>query len=126
MIEKKLVLDAVVKLMLYYTGPEHTDGYWALHKIYDNIKKLPEERSRTCDFYVKDKTSGQVHRVGSNVHDGIWVDGMGMLHYQNMQNGDGCSGYSALNDECGYEFVSSDFGEIDDATEIWKQEDRDR
>ena len=66
-----------------------------------------------CDFYVRDKQTGTVHRVGDDQHDSIWVDTEGELHYSNLQNGDGCSGKSALNEECGYEFVPSDCGAID-------------
>lgn len=77
-----------------------------------------------CDFYVKDKYSGKIHRVGDNVHDAIWVDNEGTLHYHNLQNGDGCIGYKSINKEkvsiqgyedykYGYEFVPSDCGVIE-------------
>ena len=66
-----------------------------------------------CDFYVKDKYSGKIHRVGDNVHDAIWVDSEGTLYYQNLQNGDGCSYKSAKDKLQGYEFVPSDCGEIE-------------
>lgn len=66
-----------------------------------------------CDFYVRDKATGTIHKVGTDQHDSIWVDSAGELHYHNMQNGDGCSGKSRLNDGCGYEFVPSECGEMD-------------
>lgn len=66
------------------------------------------------DFYVKDKITGEIHRVGDDVHDSIWVDATGTLHYYNLQNGDGCSYNSKHDSRYGYEFVPSDCGEIDD------------
>lgn len=126
MIEKNFALNVLVNLMVAYDGPEHTDGYWALHKAVDAIKNMPDERPGMCDFYVRDKQSGLIHRVGSDKHDSIWVDGAGMLHYQNMQNGNGCSGFSKWDGMCGYEFVRSDCGIIDETTEVPQQEDSDR
>lgn len=130
MIEKSNVLDKVVRLMMTCTGSEYTKAYWALHELYDYVKAMPDERPHRCDFYVRDKSSGLIHRVGEDTHDGVWVDGLGQLHYHNMQNGDGCSGYSRYDDDCGYEFVSSDFGIIDEVgfneTEVPQHEDKDR
>lgn len=63
------------------------------------------------DLYVLDKHNGQIHRVGDNCHDSIWVDDGGIVHYQNLQNGDGCSG-NGHSDGAGYEFVASDCGEV--------------
>ena len=63
-----------------------------------------------CDFFVKDKLTGRIHKVGDDQHDSIWVDQDGELHYYNLQNGDGCSGKSRKDDGCGYEFVPSDCG----------------
>ena len=66
------------------------------------------------DIYVRDKYSGKIHRVGDNVHDELWVDEAGTLHYFNMQNGDGCAAYKSINEDkdtngegykFGYEFV---------------------
>ena len=65
-----------------------------------------------CEFYVRDKETGRIHKVGTDQHDSIWVDAAGELHYHNMQNGDGCSGKSHLDSGCGYEFVQSECGEI--------------
>lgn len=72
-----------------------------------------EENARwnPCNFFVKDKTTGRIHRVGDDQHDSVFVDMEGELHYYNLQNGDGCSGKSG-NDENGYEFVPSDSGFI--------------
>jgi len=66
-----------------------------------------------CDFYVRDKSNGYIHKVGEDRHDSIWVDSEGTLHYQNLQNGDGCSYNSANDDLQGYEFVPSDCGVIE-------------
>lgn len=66
-----------------------------------------------CDFYVKDKTDGRIHKVGTDRHDSIWVDSEGTLHYQNLQNGDGCSCKSAIDELQGYEFMPSDCGMIE-------------
>lgn len=66
------------------------------------------------DLYVRDKRSGQIHRVGSDRHDSIWVSPYGVVHYQNLQNGDGCSG-DGKNDNDGYVFVPSDCGEVMDS-----------
>lgn len=125
MIERSYVLDKIVHVMMECVGSEYTKAYWALHELYDYVKGLPDERPHRCDFYVRDKTSGWVHRVGENVHDGIWVDGTGLLHYMNLQNGDGCSGRSKNNDACGYEFVSSEWGIIDES-KVSEQKDQDR
>ena len=65
-----------------------------------------------CEFYVRDKETGIIHKVGTDQHDSIFVDLAGELHYHNMQNGDGCSGKSRLDDKCGYEFVPSEYGEL--------------
>jgi len=67
-----------------------------------------------CDFFVKDKMTGRVHRVGDDPHDSIWVDVNGELHYFHLQTGDGCSGQSRGKDAdiCGYEFVPSENGHI--------------
>ncbi len=67
---------------------------------------------RACEIYVRDKESGIIHKVGTDQHDSLWVDAAGEVHYRNMQNGDGCSGKSHLDNRCGYEFVQSDCGEI--------------
>ena len=68
--------------------------------------------SSLTDIYVRDKWSGEIHRVGDDQHDQltIWKDGN--LHYYNLQNGDGCSTGDTLRDGCGYEFVPNvdDYG----------------
>lgn len=66
------------------------------------------------DFYVRDKESGRIHKVGTDQHDSIWVDTNGELHYCNLQNGDGCSGKSIVEDGYGYEFVPAEGASIDD------------
>lgn len=57
------------------------------------------------DLYVKDRRTGRVFRVGDDPHDMLRIDG-GKLHYENLQNGDGC----VLGEDrkgCGYEFVDN-------------------
>ena len=70
-----------------------------------------------CEFYVRDKETGSIHKVGTDKHDSIWVDAAGELHYRNLQNGDGCSGKSRIDNGCGYEFVQSDNGAL-----VWEDE----
>lgn len=65
------------------------------------------------DMYVRDKYTGESHKVGTDPHDSIWVSSKGVVHYMNLQNGDGASG-DGLNDQNGYEFMPSDCGEIND------------
>lgn len=64
------------------------------------------------DIYVRDKQDGKIHKVGDNHHDSMWVSKDGVVHYQNLQNGDGCSGDGKNNNDDGYEFVPSDCGEV--------------
>lgn len=68
---------------------------------------------KMTDFFVRDKHTGRVHRVGDDQHDGIWVSSDGELHYMNLQNMDGCSGKSHEDDDYGYEFVPSDCGVLE-------------
>lgn len=49
------------------------------------------------DIYVRDKYTGDIHRVGDDPHDSLYVDDEGTLHYYNLQNGDGCSAYKSIN-----------------------------
>ena len=65
------------------------------------------------DLYVRDKHTGKIHKVGTDQHDGLWVDSAGTDHYQNLQNGDGCNANSHIDDSAGYEFMPSDFGEME-------------
>ena len=62
------------------------------------------------DFYVRDKYTGRIHRVGEDGHDSVWVDSNGTLHFFNLQNGDGCGENSIFDEEAGYEFCPSDNG----------------
>lgn len=74
------------------------------------------------DLYVMDKLDGEIHKIGDNQHDSFWVDDDGIVHYFNLQNGDGCSadgwkngkdsGYAFL--PCGtYEMKYENFGQPD-------------
>lgn len=65
------------------------------------------------DLYVRDKSTGKTHKVGSDMHDGLWVDSNGTVHYQNLQNGDGCNANSHNDTYAGYEFMPSDFGALE-------------
>lgn len=65
------------------------------------------------DLYVRDKHSGRIHKIGEDQHDGLWVDQSGSVHYHNLQNGDGCSVNSHTDEAAGYEFMPSDFGEME-------------
>lgn len=63
------------------------------------------------DLYVIDKESGEIHKIGDNPHDSFWVDSKGVLHYCNLQNGDGCGGDEWENGkESGYAFLPQDVG----------------
>ena len=66
------------------------------------------------DLYIKDKSTGKIHMIGRDVHDGLWVDNNGTVHYMNLQNGDGCGANSRNDELAGYEFVPSDCGEMED------------
>ena len=61
------------------------------------------------DLYVIDKQSGKIHKIGDNRHDSFWVSSDGVLHYQNIQNMDGCAGDGYKNaDGYGYAFLPQD------------------
>lgn len=64
------------------------------------------------DLYIRDKSNGKIHRIGDSQHDSMWVDIDGVVHYCNLQNGDGASG-DGCNENNGYEFVMSDCGILD-------------
>ena len=53
------------------------------------------------ELFIRDKTTGAVHRVGDNNHDCLHVED-GVVRYYNLQNGEG----SGPNGD--YEFVDSD------------------
>lgn len=58
------------------------------------------------DLYVIDKTDGRIHRIGDSQHDSFWVSHDSILHYCNLQNGDGCSGDGYENGkDSGYAFL---------------------
>lgn len=61
------------------------------------------------DLYVIDKQDGRIHRIGDSCHDSFWVSYDGVLHYQNLQNGDGCAGDGYKNGkDSGYAFLPQD------------------
>ena len=51
------------------------------------------------DLWIRDKYSGRVHKIGTDVHDCLSVDKSGTVHYRNLQNGDGCIAYLSTNKE---------------------------
>ena len=58
-------------------------------------------------LYVRDRVTGRIHCIGTDVHDCLMVDERGIVQYHNLQNGDGTMiGYSP--DQGGYEFVKTD------------------
>lgn len=58
------------------------------------------------DLFVQDNgDGGRIHKVGDEPHDSLWVDSAGVVHYMNLQNGEGTTG--------DYRFVPSDCGMID-------------
>lgn len=59
--------------------------------------KVAEERNRHFDLYIRDKYSGNIHRIGDDCHDCLTVDEQGTVQYNNYQNGDGCYGYASVN-----------------------------
>lgn len=73
--------------------------------------------STLCDMYVIDKTTGRIHRIGDERHDGIWIEG-NRIHYYNLQNGDGgtiedikVDGYCILRSDCG--MLEDEYGIMD-------------
>lgn len=61
------------------------------------------------DIYVRDKSTGKIHRVGDDRHDSLDVID-GKVSYYNLQNGCGTS-----TPELGeYEFVDSEAGRLEE------------
>lgn len=58
------------------------------------------------DIYVRDKSTGEIHRVGDNRHDSLDVVNGKVLYY-NLQNGCGTPYLE-------YEFVNSDAGTLEE------------
>lgn len=63
------------------------------------------------DLFIKDKCSGEIHKIGKDVHDSLYVDDDGFVHYYNMQNGDGCR---CGDKDGGYEFVPHMYEDYDE------------
>jgi hypothetical protein len=59
------------------------------------------------NIWVRDKSNGHIHQVGTDVHDSLELMD-GKVEYYNMQNGDGTGG--------GYEFV--DAPDLDDYVSV--------
>ena len=62
------------------------------------IKNLPNIGWR-CQLGIRDKDTGQVHVIGVNPHDMLYVQN-GIVEYYNLQNGCGTNGT--------YEFVDKE------------------
>ena len=54
------------------------------------------------DLYIRDKETGEEHRIGDNRHDMLVINEQGQLCYENLQNGDGCRTGETGG---GYEFI---------------------
>ena len=62
------------------------------------------DNKRSIDLYIKDKATGEIRRIGDDVHDQMTIDENGELHYHNLQNGEGCrTGTGFIRSD--YEFV---------------------
>lgn len=86
---------------------EFTNG---VQKTLTRVRHMPTaERKRETtlvDIFVRDKSDGSIHRVGSNSHDSLSVRD-GLVSYYNLQNGEGSG------EDSDYTFVDSDWGEIE-------------
>ena len=81
-------------------------------QVIEIMQSYIDDQPRNVDFYVRDKASGRIHRIGTDRHDSIWVDTSGNVFFQNLQSGEGCGPFSHHNSQDSYEFVPSDCGEI--------------
>lgn len=72
-----------------------------------------EKAGCPTDIYIQEKQSGNIHRLGTDPHDAIWVDKNGIVRYINLQNGCGCNG-DGDNKDCGYRFCASDCGVLEE------------
>lgn len=95
-------------------------------KYYENLKCSFKEdfsisydipcESDCCELRVKNRLTGDIHRVGSREYDSLSVI-EGVVAYTDLSNGDGTMcGESSL-----YEFVDSDSGVFEDM--FWGEED---
>lgn len=60
------------------------------------------------DIYVRDRFTGITHRVGTDENDRLFVDGSGIVQYENIQNGCRTMAGEEGEDKAGYEFVGLD------------------
>lgn len=63
------------------------------------------------DLFIKDNYSGNIHRIGDNCHDSLYVDSEGTVHYYNLQNGDGCKDHSTILQTLKEKYPDRDWGE---------------
>lgn len=83
------------------------------HSTIKYIAQSPDstrEDKTPLDIYVRDKSTGVIHRVGDNIHDSLDVTA-GQVSYYNLQNGCGTSSYS---EDAEYEFVDSNAGTLEE------------
>lgn len=66
---------------------------------------------KLTDLYVLDKLTSEIHRIGSDTHDSLCVNGNQVCYY-NLQNGDG----GTVEDRSffGYVILRSDNGSLTD------------
>lgn len=57
------------------------------------------------NLWVRDKRSGTVHQVGTDIHDSVVGLHNGFPTYYNLQNGDGTAPPGEDSDDYGYEWV---------------------
>lgn len=69
-------------------------------------RDLNRDDRTLIDIYVRDKSTGEIHRIGDNRHDSLDVVN-GKVIYYNLQNGCGTPYLE-------YEFVNSDAGTLEE------------
>lgn len=107
------ICHSVCKNTFMSATPEELRSRCSVCQLPAEIKALEEKAksvNTNCFFFVRDKTNGTIHQVGTDRHDSVWVDNEGQLHYANLQNGDGCWNDSHNDNRMGYEFMPSQYG----------------
>lgn len=85
-----IVILGIIYLSIFYMV---NCSRWENSEVFDFIKF--RKNSALLDIYVKNMNTGKIHKVGSNPSDSLWVDRLGIVHYNNFQ------------DENTYEFIPS-------------------
>lgn len=102
-----LVISIICFLLALKCGElvrnEYNNYLRKYQKNIDNDKvqsKNHNQISMMMNLWVKDKSSGVIHQIGTDVHDSlVYIDGR--VEYYNLQNGEGTMGDNLG----GYEFV---------------------